>query len=69
MLFHKLRICLLKKPSDLRGEQTCINEINPSPLSRLARTCLDETPPDNPKEQTLLEGIIPQNHSTGVLSE
>jgi len=25
----------------------------------MARTCLDETPLDPPKEQTLLEGIIP----------
>jgi len=29
------------------------------PLSRIASTCLDETPLDPPKEQTLLEGIIP----------
>jgi hypothetical protein len=28
-------------------------------LSRIASTCLDETPLDPPKEQTLLEGIIP----------
>ena len=29
------------------------------PLSRIARTCLDEIPLDPPNEQTLLEGIIP----------
>ena len=28
-------------------------------MSRIASTCLDETPLDPPKEQTLLEGIIP----------
>ena len=31
---------LLKKPSDLRGEQTCINEINPSQWNDFACTSL-----------------------------
>ena len=28
-------------------------------MSRLASTCLDKTPLDTPKKQTLLEGTIP----------
>ena len=32
---------LLKKPSDLRGEQTCIRQINPSQWNRTECTCLD----------------------------
>ena len=34
-------------------------QLNPSPLSRLGRTCLDKHPPDNDCDPTLLKGTIP----------
>ena len=34
-------------------------QLNPLPLSRIERTCLDKSPPDNTNEPTLLKGTIP----------
>ena len=40
-------------------KQTCTCQSLPQPLSRLARTCLDKSPPNNTNEPTLLKGTIP----------
>ena len=51
---------MLKKPSDLEGEQTCITKITPSLLSRTAcRPLQNSRSTPASKEDVVLSGIIP----------
>jgi len=40
-------------------QYTCTRNSIPQPLSRIASTCLDKSPPEAPHNPTLLKGTIP----------